>query len=197
MSDEQWSEQMNQLTDELSWLELNNGMLKRHSCSKNKPVLNVFNPEAFTLSCNFNFETPQNLVHYYFILFLKFILYCWKYYRYPPIIPSIQYYFNFRKNYFHMYKCVCLSLSVSLPLSFPLPDPSQVPEHWPQEGEIKIHDLCVRYENNLKPVLKHVKAYIKPGQKVWNSLTFDLQTLWWTPCYHLSSLDIPAKYILT
>lgn len=57
------------------------------------------------------------------------------------------------------------------------PDPSQVPEHWPQEGEIKIHDLCVRYENNLKPVLKHVKAYIKPGQKVWNSLTFDLQTL--------------------
>uniref|UniRef100_A0A8C0KHK3 ATP binding cassette subfamily C member 9 n=1 Tax=Canis lupus dingo TaxID=286419 RepID=A0A8C0KHK3_CANLU len=51
-------------------------------------------------------------------------------------------------------------------------DPSQVPEHWPQEGEIKIHDLCVRYENNLKPVLKHVKAYIKPGQKVWNSLPF-------------------------
>uniref|UniRef100_A0A2K5I723 ATP binding cassette subfamily C member 9 n=1 Tax=Colobus angolensis palliatus TaxID=336983 RepID=A0A2K5I723_COLAP len=45
-------------------------------------------------------------------------------------------------------------------------DPSQVPEYWPQEGEIKIHDLCVRYENNLKPVLKHVKAYIKPGQKV-------------------------------
>ncbi|KAK7833979.1 hypothetical protein U0070_004960 [Myodes glareolus] len=48
-------------------------------------------------------------------------------------------------------------------------DPSQVPEHWPQEGEIRIHDLCVRYENNLKPVLKHVKAYIKPGQKVWKS----------------------------
>ncbi|MEE6477405.1 hypothetical protein FKM82_011502 [Ascaphus truei] len=45
-------------------------------------------------------------------------------------------------------------------------DPSQVPEDWPKEGEIKIHDLCVRYENNLKPVLKHVKAYIKPGQKV-------------------------------
>lgn len=66
-----------------------------------------------------------------------------------------------------------LSLSLSLPLlhSHP-PDPSQVPEHWPQEGEIKIHDLCVRYENNLKPVLKHVKAYIKPGQKVWNSLPF-------------------------
>ncbi|XP_067415342.1 ATP-binding cassette sub-family C member 9 isoform X2 [Emydura macquarii macquarii] len=45
-------------------------------------------------------------------------------------------------------------------------DPSQVPEDWPQEGEIKIENLCVRYENNLKPVLKHVKAYIKPGQKV-------------------------------
>uniref|UniRef100_A0A8C5L7Z9 ABC transporter domain-containing protein n=1 Tax=Jaculus jaculus TaxID=51337 RepID=A0A8C5L7Z9_JACJA len=52
-------------------------------------------------------------------------------------------------------------------------DPSQVPEQWPQEGEIKIHDLCVRYENNLKPVLKHVKAYIKPGQKVWDLLAFD------------------------
>ncbi|XP_078530202.1 ATP-binding cassette sub-family C member 9 isoform X4 [Lissotriton helveticus] len=45
-------------------------------------------------------------------------------------------------------------------------DLSQVPEDWPQNGEIKIHDLCVRYESNLKPVLKHVKAYIKPGQKV-------------------------------
>lgn len=67
-----------------------------------------------------------------------------------------------------------LSLSLS-PLPHPHPpDPSQVPEHWPQEGEIKIHDLCVRYENNLKPVLKHVKAYIKPGQKVWNFLLFDL-----------------------
>nr|XP_038039869.1 ATP-binding cassette sub-family C member 9 isoform X11 [Anas platyrhynchos] len=45
-------------------------------------------------------------------------------------------------------------------------DSSQVPKDWPQEGEIKIENLCVRYENNLKPVLKHVKAYIKPGQKV-------------------------------
>ncbi|KAM8974245.1 ATP-binding cassette sub-family C member 9 isoform 2-T2 [Pelodytes ibericus] len=45
-------------------------------------------------------------------------------------------------------------------------DQEQVPEDWPKEGEIKISDLCVRYENNLKPVLKHVKAYIKPGQKV-------------------------------
>ncbi|XP_055508829.1 ATP-binding cassette sub-family C member 9-like [Leucoraja erinacea] len=45
-------------------------------------------------------------------------------------------------------------------------DPSQVPEDWPQQGEIKIHDLCVRYDPTLKPVLKHVKAYITPGQKV-------------------------------
>ncbi|KAM4748313.1 ATP-binding cassette sub-family C member 9 [Rhinophrynus dorsalis] len=45
-------------------------------------------------------------------------------------------------------------------------DVQQVPDDWPQEGEIRISDLCVRYENNLKPVLKHVKAYIKPGQKV-------------------------------
>ncbi|XP_053575092.1 ATP-binding cassette sub-family C member 9 isoform X2 [Bombina bombina] len=45
-------------------------------------------------------------------------------------------------------------------------DPQQVPDDWPKDGEIKINDLCVRYENNLKPVLKHVKAYIKPGQKV-------------------------------
>ncbi|XP_031754293.1 ATP-binding cassette sub-family C member 9 isoform X4 [Xenopus tropicalis] len=42
----------------------------------------------------------------------------------------------------------------------------QVPEDWPQSGEIRISDLCVRYENNHKPVLKHLKAYIKPGQKV-------------------------------
>ncbi|XP_040201368.1 ATP-binding cassette sub-family C member 9 isoform X2 [Rana temporaria] len=45
-------------------------------------------------------------------------------------------------------------------------DLQQVPDDWPKTGEIKISDLCVRYENNLKPVLKHVKAYIKPGQKV-------------------------------
>ncbi|XP_040004068.1 ATP-binding cassette sub-family C member 9 isoform X1 [Xiphias gladius] len=45
-------------------------------------------------------------------------------------------------------------------------DNSQVPENWPQDGEIKIQDLCVRYDPMLKPVLKHVNAYIKPGQKV-------------------------------
>ncbi|KAK7129987.1 hypothetical protein R3I94_009125 [Phoxinus phoxinus] len=45
-------------------------------------------------------------------------------------------------------------------------DVSQVPEDWPQHGEIKIHDLCVRYDSLLKPVLKHVNAHINPGQKV-------------------------------
>ncbi|TRY60504.1 hypothetical protein DNTS_001478, partial [Danionella cerebrum] len=45
-------------------------------------------------------------------------------------------------------------------------DVSQVPEDWPQHGEITIHDLCVRYDSLLKPVLKHVNAHINPGQKV-------------------------------
>ncbi|KAM9334959.1 LOW QUALITY PROTEIN: ATP-binding cassette sub-family C member 9 [Symphorus nematophorus] len=45
-------------------------------------------------------------------------------------------------------------------------DTSQVPENWPQHGEIKIQDLCVRYDPMLKPVLKHVNAYVEPGQKV-------------------------------
>ncbi|KAM3859189.1 ATP-binding cassette sub-family C member 9 [Diretmus argenteus] len=45
-------------------------------------------------------------------------------------------------------------------------DASQVPEDWPQHGEIKIQDLCVRYDPMLKPVLKHVNAYINPSQKV-------------------------------
>uniref|UniRef100_A0A8C7RTA5 ATP-binding cassette, sub-family C (CFTR/MRP), member 9 n=1 Tax=Oncorhynchus mykiss TaxID=8022 RepID=A0A8C7RTA5_ONCMY len=45
-------------------------------------------------------------------------------------------------------------------------DTTQVPEDWPQHGEIKIQDLCVRYDPLLKPVLKHVNAYINPGQKV-------------------------------
>lgn len=48
-------------------------------------------------------------------------------------------------------------------------DASQVPENWPQDGEIKIQDLCVRYDPMLKPVLKHVNAYISPGQKVANT----------------------------
>ncbi|XP_051974491.1 ATP-binding cassette sub-family C member 9-like isoform X1 [Xyrauchen texanus] len=45
-------------------------------------------------------------------------------------------------------------------------DVSQVPENWPQHGEIKIQDLCVRYDPMLKPVLKHVSAHINPGQKL-------------------------------
>ncbi|KAM9468251.1 ATP-binding cassette sub-family C member 9 isoform 1-T3 [Clarias gariepinus] len=45
-------------------------------------------------------------------------------------------------------------------------DVSQVPEDWPQHGEIKIQDLCVRYDPILKPVLKHVNAFVNPGQKV-------------------------------
>ncbi|XP_068611090.1 LOW QUALITY PROTEIN: ATP-binding cassette sub-family C member 9 [Brachionichthys hirsutus] len=45
-------------------------------------------------------------------------------------------------------------------------DTSQVPENWPENGEIKIQDLCVRYDPMLKPVLKHVNAYVEPGQKV-------------------------------
>ncbi|KAM7378480.1 hypothetical protein PAMA_013404 [Pampus argenteus] len=45
-------------------------------------------------------------------------------------------------------------------------DASQVPENWPQDGEIKIQDLCVRYDPMLKPVLKHVNAFIEPSQKV-------------------------------
>lgn len=49
-------------------------------------------------------------------------------------------------------------------------DVSQVPEDWPQHGEIKIHDLCVRYDCLLKPVLKHVNAHINPGQKVHTNL---------------------------
>ncbi|XP_063073871.1 ATP-binding cassette sub-family C member 9-like [Engraulis encrasicolus] len=42
----------------------------------------------------------------------------------------------------------------------------KVPEDWPQQGKIEIKDLCVRYDQTLKPVLKHVNALISPGQKV-------------------------------
>uniref|UniRef100_A0A8B9JES7 ATP-binding cassette, sub-family C (CFTR/MRP), member 8 n=1 Tax=Astyanax mexicanus TaxID=7994 RepID=A0A8B9JES7_ASTMX len=43
---------------------------------------------------------------------------------------------------------------------------SQVPEGWPQQGEIQIQNLSVRYDSTLKPVLKNVNAHIKPGEKV-------------------------------
>uniref|UniRef100_A0A673B953 ATP-binding cassette, sub-family C (CFTR/MRP), member 8 n=1 Tax=Sphaeramia orbicularis TaxID=375764 RepID=A0A673B953_9TELE len=43
---------------------------------------------------------------------------------------------------------------------------SQVPDGWPQEGEIKIQNLSVRYDASLKPVLKNVNAHVNPGQKV-------------------------------
>lgn len=41
-----------------------------------------------------------------------------------------------------------------------------VPEGWPQQGEIQIQNLSVRYDSTLKPVLKNVNAHIRPGQKV-------------------------------
>ncbi|XP_077372165.1 ATP-binding cassette sub-family C member 8 isoform X5 [Festucalex cinctus] len=43
---------------------------------------------------------------------------------------------------------------------------SQVPDGWPQRGEIQIQNLSVRYDTTLKPVLKNVHAHINPGQKV-------------------------------
>lgn len=43
---------------------------------------------------------------------------------------------------------------------------SQIPQNWPDRGEIQIQNLSVRYDSNLKPVLKHVNAHISPGQKV-------------------------------
>ncbi|XP_038262386.1 ATP-binding cassette sub-family C member 8 isoform X1 [Dermochelys coriacea] len=44
--------------------------------------------------------------------------------------------------------------------------PSQIPQNWPDRGEIQIQNLSVRYDSNLKPVLKHVSAHIFPGQKI-------------------------------
>ncbi|EMP38269.1 ATP-binding cassette sub-family C member 8 [Chelonia mydas] len=44
--------------------------------------------------------------------------------------------------------------------------PSQIPQNWPDRGEIQIQNLSVRYDSNLKPVLKHVSAHISPGQKI-------------------------------
>ncbi|XP_028263881.1 ATP-binding cassette sub-family C member 8 [Parambassis ranga] len=43
---------------------------------------------------------------------------------------------------------------------------SQVPDGWPQHGEIKIQNLSVRYDATLKAVLKNVNAHVNPGQKV-------------------------------
>ncbi|XP_053576620.1 ATP-binding cassette sub-family C member 8 isoform X2 [Bombina bombina] len=44
--------------------------------------------------------------------------------------------------------------------------PSQIPQNWPENGEIQIQNLSVRYDSSLKPVLKHVNAHISPGQKI-------------------------------
>ncbi|XP_019375211.1 PREDICTED: ATP-binding cassette sub-family C member 8 isoform X2 [Gavialis gangeticus] len=44
--------------------------------------------------------------------------------------------------------------------------PSQIPQNWPDQGEIQIQNLSVRYDSNLKPVLKHVNAHLSPGQKI-------------------------------
>uniref|UniRef100_A0AAQ4QH75 ATP-binding cassette, sub-family C (CFTR/MRP), member 9 n=1 Tax=Gasterosteus aculeatus aculeatus TaxID=481459 RepID=A0AAQ4QH75_GASAC len=46
--------------------------------------------------------------------------------------------------------------------------PVRIPRFNPEDGEIKIQDLSVRYDPVLKPVLKHVNMFIEPGQK-WGS----------------------------
>nr|XP_033784243.1 ATP-binding cassette sub-family C member 8 isoform X2 [Geotrypetes seraphini] len=43
---------------------------------------------------------------------------------------------------------------------------SQIPQNWPESGDIQIQNLSVRYDSTLKPVLKHVNAHISPGQKI-------------------------------
>ncbi|XP_069624288.1 ATP-binding cassette sub-family C member 8 [Ranitomeya imitator] len=43
---------------------------------------------------------------------------------------------------------------------------TQIPQNWPDSGEIQIQNLSVRYDSSLKPVLKHVNAHITPGQKI-------------------------------
>lgn len=60
-------------------------------------------------------------------------------------------------------------------VSFLLPGAasSQIPQNWPDRGEIQIQNLSVRYDSNLKPVLKHVNAHISPGQKVSNCSDFE------------------------
>ncbi|TRY89266.1 hypothetical protein DNTS_031839 [Danionella cerebrum] len=42
----------------------------------------------------------------------------------------------------------------------------RVPAGWPKYGEIQIRNLSVRYDSSLRPVLKHINAHIRPGQKV-------------------------------
>ncbi|XP_063800161.1 ATP-binding cassette sub-family C member 8 isoform X1 [Pseudophryne corroboree] len=44
--------------------------------------------------------------------------------------------------------------------------PTQIPQNWPENGDIQIQNLSVRYDSSLKPVLKHVNAHITPGQKI-------------------------------
>lgn len=86
-------------------------------------------------------------------------------------LPFSLLFFNFF-FYCHVY----LAFSGVLLLLRPLSALSQVPEGWPQQGEIQIQNLSVRYDSTLKPVLKHANAHIRPGQKVqttiWNGIKY-------------------------
>ena len=37
---------------------------------------------------------------------------------------------------------------------------------WPEEGNIRINNLWIRYKDNLPPVLKGLSVQIKPGEWV-------------------------------
>ncbi|ELU13831.1 hypothetical protein CAPTEDRAFT_107307 [Capitella teleta] len=39
-------------------------------------------------------------------------------------------------------------------------------QYWPTSGDIEFKDLCARYDQNLKPVLKNVNLTIKSGEKI-------------------------------
>lgn len=62
-----------------------------------------------------------------------------------------------------------------------IPAPAQIPAGWPKYGEIQIKNLSVRYDSTLKPVLRHVNAHIKPGQKV--ILDKKIQSCLWTDTF--------------
>jgi ABC-type multidrug transport system fused ATPase/permease subunit len=37
---------------------------------------------------------------------------------------------------------------------------------WPEVGKISVHQMTIRYRENLPPVLKNVSFDVKPGEKI-------------------------------
>lgn len=50
---------------------------------------------------------------------------------------------------------------------------ADLPQDWPQNGEIEFNDVSLKYESSAEPIIRNANFHIRPGQKVCIGHSFD------------------------